>query len=162
MEDLSDEAVAALAAALSGVSRGLETARRRIPDASRLAALYVIQAHQPIRPSDLASALDVHQSLATRQVQALEDAGYVTVDPSPHDRRAILVSLTEAGEQELSRLNAIGISRFRLFVSGWPAAEVTELTRLLHKFQQSAAAHAQDHPELRPPQQPGRRRRPRS
>ena len=153
---LSDETVGALAGALSTVSRGLELARKRIPDASRLTALYMIKALQPVRPSDLAVEMDIHQSLATRHVQALEDAGHVVVEQSAADRRAILVRLTPAGEQELDRLNAIGIGRFRLFVSDWPAEEVSELTRLLLKFKQSADAHA--HPELRQPRRQGNRR----
>src|SRR4051812_25024861 len=61
-------------------------------------ALGAIHVAGPARVSDVARRLRVDLSVASRQVAALTAAGYVRRQPDPEDRRAQLVSLTEAGE----------------------------------------------------------------
>ncbi|MGH3500374.1 MAG: MarR family winged helix-turn-helix transcriptional regulator [Nocardioidaceae bacterium] len=126
MAEPSVEQVAELASALSVVGRDLELARRRIPDAGRLALLLAIKERQPVRPSELAADAGVHRSAMTRQVQALEDAGYVEGTVSTEDGRSVLVALTDAGDAECRRLYDYGVGRFQLMVSGWDASAVVE------------------------------------
>jgi DNA-binding MarR family transcriptional regulator len=52
----------------------------------------------PQRQSVLIKELDLDPSTVTRMVQRLEQAGFVTRGADPDDRRAVLVSATEAGE----------------------------------------------------------------
>jgi DNA-binding MarR family transcriptional regulator len=150
-----------LVAALFAVTSGLERARRQIPDAAALSALQVLawaerqQPAQQVRPKDIAVALGVHRSAVTHQLQALEEAGQVTLTVDPADRRSWFVALTDAGRAELDRLTTIGMDRFALFVADWDAHEVRTLTRLLVKFDASKAEVGRRAPPSRT-----RRRRP--
>lgn len=141
-----------LASALFTVTRGLERAHRRIPDASTLSVLQILgwaertDPPTPVRPSEIAQALDVHRSAVTHQVQALERAGHVSLAADPADRRSCFITLTDSGRQEWQRLSRAGLDRFALFVEDWDAEEVRTLTRLLHKFEESKAAAARREP----------------
>src|SRR4051794_27848578 len=64
-------------------------------------ALGAIKRIGPARVSDVAVELQVDLSVASRQVQALEAAGYVDRAPDPTDRRSSVVGLSEAGEEKL-------------------------------------------------------------
>lgn len=126
--------------ALFTLTAGLERARRQRKAAAALNLLQVIAGHDAIRPSDLADLQLVHPSLVTRQVRELEDAGYVRVTGDPADGRSWLVTLTEAGAAEMSRLQEVGLDRFTLFVADWEPGEVQTLTALLGKLSASMVA----------------------
>jgi DNA-binding MarR family transcriptional regulator len=132
--------VQAMVVALFTVNAGIERARRERKSASALTLLQVVPADRPIRPSEIAARQHVHQSLVTRQVRELEDAGYLQVTANPTDGRSCLVSLTPAGSEELRRLTQIGLDRFASFVHDWKVDEVRALTALLAKLQRSMAA----------------------
>ena len=51
----------------------------------------------PVRMADIAAALEVVPRTATSMVDGLETAGLVARAIDPHDRRSILVSLTDEG-----------------------------------------------------------------
>jgi DNA-binding MarR family transcriptional regulator len=150
-----------LVAALFAVTSGLERARRQIPDAAALSVLQVLawaerqQPAQQVRPKNIATALGVHRSAVTHQLQALEEAGQVTLTIDPADRRSWFVALTDTGRAELDRLTTVGMDRFALFVADWDAHEVRTLTRLLVKFEASKAQVGRRVPPSRT-----RRRRP--
>jgi DNA-binding MarR family transcriptional regulator len=120
----------------------LDRARRRSKGAGALALLQALEGHDGVRPSAIAAAVQVHPSFATRQVQELEESGYVLVTADDGDRRSCLVALTEQGHAELERLRRIGLERFALFVNDWDTSEVRDLTRLLEKLEASKAAAA--------------------
>src|SRR5512132_889864 len=134
-----------LVAALFAVTSGLDRARRQIPDAAALSVLQVLawaernQPVQQVRPKDIATALGVHRSAVTHQLQALEEAGQVALTVDPADRRSWFVALTDTGRRELERLTAVGLDRFAAFVANWDAQEVRTLTLLLVKFDASKA-----------------------
>jgi len=144
--------VTKLVVALFATNASLDRARRRNKGASALAVLQALEGREGVRPSEIAAALQVHPSHATRQVQEREQSGYVAVTANAGDRRSCLVSLTGSGREELLRLRHVGLDRFALFVADWNAAEVRELTRLLEKFEASKAAVAdqEQHPGSRP------------
>ena|SRR5579862_4727861 len=133
------EMVAGLMAVFAGIERA-----RRSGDASHLATLQMVATHQRMRPSDIAMELDVHQSTITRQIQALEKAGYVSVMGDSKDRRSCYVTLTDAGAGEARRLTEVGLSRFAKFVESWEAEDVQTLSRLLWKLEQSKAQLSRD------------------
>jgi DNA-binding MarR family transcriptional regulator len=141
----SSEDVERLVAALFAVTSGLARARRKIPDAAALAVLQIVAWAEreippvPVRPSQIATALDVHRSAVTHQLQALARAGHITLSVDPADRRSSFVALTESGRAESARLTAVGMARFASFVDDWDAADVQTLTRLLVKFEESKA-----------------------
>jgi DNA-binding MarR family transcriptional regulator len=129
-----EQMVGALITAL----RSMERASRK-GDASRLMALYTIAAAPGSSPKAISEALGLHPSSVTRQIQALEEEGYVKVTADPEDRRSCRVALTAAGSEEIMRLQEIGLQRFASFVAKWDAEEVRELTRLLEKLERSKA-----------------------
>ena len=137
-----------LVMALFTVNSSLERARRRIPQAGRLSVLQLIAANPGVSPKAIAVELDLHPSSITRQVQALEDAGYVAVVANQEDRRSCRLTLTDAGREELNQLTQIGLGRFATFVAAWDAEEVRTLARLLWKLEASKAEGIQ--PEPRP------------
>jgi DNA-binding MarR family transcriptional regulator len=58
----------------------------------------------PLRAVDLAARLDVAPRSVTTKVDQAEADGYVRRLPDPHDRRARLVELTDAGRAALARV----------------------------------------------------------
>ena len=134
--------VTRMVAALFTMNAGLDRARRRSKGASTLSLLQLLARGDGLRPSDLAEQLGVHPSLITRQIQELEDAGYVHVSANPQDARSLLVSLTPGGVAEQRRLRQVGLDRFVLFVADWTPEEVRTLADLLEKLERSKAAVA--------------------
>ncbi|GAB7045286.1 MarR family winged helix-turn-helix transcriptional regulator [Catenuloplanes indicus] len=65
------------------------------PSQSR--ALGVLSHHGPLRPSAVAEHLHIAPRSATEVIDGLEALGYAARHPDPDDRRATLVSLTDAG-----------------------------------------------------------------
>ncbi|MER6046146.1 MarR family transcriptional regulator [Streptomyces sp. NPDC001793] len=147
----SRDDVARLAFAVNAVAAGVERARRRIPEAASLAVLQVLgwaereAPDKAVRPSDLASALEVHRSAITHQLKALQQAGHVTLTTDPADRRSSIVTLTASGRHELDRLAEQGLDRFTAFVADWDAADVRTLAELLARFEESKAKVGNPH-----------------
>ena len=65
---------------------------------------YLVAAGRPVRMTDIAAALEVVPRTATSVVDDLEKARIVDRAIDPHDRRAILVSLTGEGTQLIDRI----------------------------------------------------------
>lgn len=70
--------------------------------AARTHLLWVLAGLGPSPQQALASAMGVSARNITGLVDALESAGYVKRTPHPTDRRATIVSLTDAGEVTMS------------------------------------------------------------
>jgi DNA-binding MarR family transcriptional regulator len=65
----------------------------------------IARAGDGIRMADLAGRLDIVPRSATSVVDGLEEQGLVLRRPDPGDRRSMLVTLTEAGRQLVSRID---------------------------------------------------------
>jgi DNA-binding MarR family transcriptional regulator len=145
----SRDDVRAMVAALFVTNAALDRARHQKKGASTLSLLQVIAATPGIRPSEIASAQDVHPSQVTRQVRELENLGLVRVTADTADKRSCRVTLTSAGTDELQSLTEQGMDRFASFVADWEPEEVRMLTSLLQKLEESkAAAAARQRPPL--------------
>src|SRR3954468_6431740 len=68
-----------------------------------LLPLAVVHRLPPARVKDVAGELHVDFSVASRQLTALESAGYIRREADPKDRRAQLVTPTTAGTAALDR-----------------------------------------------------------
>src|SRR5215217_2849960 len=68
-----------------------------------LVPLAVVHRCAPARVRDVAEALQVDVSVASRQIAALVAAGYIRREADAEDRRAQRVSLTDAGLAALRR-----------------------------------------------------------
>jgi DNA-binding MarR family transcriptional regulator len=140
--------VAALMATVSSTARAGKKGY-----AATLRLLQALAAVDSARPSDLAAALDVHQSTISRQLQSLEDDGLITLTADSEDRRSCFAALSTRGRKHLEELQEFGLSRFALFVADWSQEEIHSLGTLLAKLEASKARIADGEPLL-----PGRNR----
>jgi DNA-binding MarR family transcriptional regulator len=99
----------------------------------------------PARVKDLAEYLHVDLSVASRQVAALEAAGYVRREPDPDDRRSQRVSTTEAGEAALRAAHERIVGAFAGALGEWSDTDITGLTtalgRLRADYERAAAGN---------------------
>lgn len=103
-------------------------------DRAAVAMLRRIAEHEPLRPGELAQVLAVQASHVTRQVQRLQQAGYVTRVPDPEDPRARRIRLTPLGEEAVARLGEAGARGMQLVLAEWSPAEVRLLARLVSRM----------------------------
>jgi DNA-binding MarR family transcriptional regulator len=81
--------------------------------------------------------------VASRQLSALIDAGYVVREPSAEDRRAWLVRTTEDGQRVLGESHRRMVHGFSEALGDWSAADLAAvsegLTRLAADFADASA-----------------------
>src|SRR6266567_4031787 len=88
----------------------------------------------PVRSGELAARLEVEAPHVTRQVQRLQQAGYVDRVPDPDDRRAQLIQLTPSGRAASDRIREAGTSGMQAALAHWPPQEMHQLATLLHRM----------------------------
>ena len=86
------------------------------------------------RMGDLADALRVDPSTATRAVQRLERVGLATRCVNPDDRRVVMVSATEHGRQRHAEALVRRQSVMRSIMSAYAPAEREQLASYLERF----------------------------
>lgn len=74
------------------------------------AYLLTILPHESIMQDELARRLHVDKANVTRAIKGLVEQGYVTREQSDIDKRALLITLTEKGEQVRAEVEAIACS----------------------------------------------------
>jgi DNA-binding MarR family transcriptional regulator len=99
-------------------------------------ALGVIRVNGPVRVSDVAQALNVALSVASRQVAALERAGYVAREADPEDGRAHRVSATETGRRVLEESHRRMVHAFSRALEDWSEADVMGLAESLERLRE--------------------------
>ncbi|MEU5695635.1 MarR family winged helix-turn-helix transcriptional regulator [Actinosynnema sp. NPDC020468] len=124
---------------LTRIAEAMRRAQARDVDPTRIAILREAGTKGRVRPSEIAADLGLHQSSIARSTRVPEDAGHVRVDPDPDDRRPCLISLTDAGWDEVRRLTALGLDRFADFLESWDVEDVHRFGELLTKFEESVA-----------------------
>lgn len=82
----------------------------------------------------LARIAHMDLGMAARQVNALVEAGLVSRQPDPADRRVSLVAVTAAGKRVAGSLQGVRRRHLERALSGWTAAELDEFDRLLTRF----------------------------
>ena len=89
---------------------------------------------------DLAEQAGVTPPTATRMLDGLERAGFVTRSPSPRDRRVVAIALTgEGGDVVRARRTQIDDWRRRLYET-LPAADRAQAARLLERLSEAIEA----------------------
>jgi DNA-binding MarR family transcriptional regulator len=78
--------------------------RRAVDHPSGARALSLLDEHGPSGVTALAAADRCSQPTMTATVKALREQGLVDRQPHPHDGRAHVIALTEAGHSELARI----------------------------------------------------------
>jgi len=103
-------------------------------DRSGFLLLGHLEEQGPQTMSELATAFDLDASTVTRQVAPLERRGWVVRTPSPHDRRATIVEVTEQGRRERELVRQARISCLQRLMSDWGEDEVAELAAMLERL----------------------------
>jgi DNA-binding MarR family transcriptional regulator len=99
-----------------------------------LVPLAAVHRRAPARVKDIAEMLHVDLSVASRQVAALEAAGYVRREPDPDDRRSHRVSTTQAGEAAMQQAHERIAGVFSRALADWDEEEMTHLTAALRRL----------------------------
>jgi DNA-binding MarR family transcriptional regulator len=93
--------------------------------------LDVILANRGSSQQDLAERLGINRTIMVRIADRLTDAGWVTRERNPADRRSYALALTPAGEVALERLSRDVADRDRRLTAPLTRAERTRLHELL-------------------------------
>jgi DNA-binding MarR family transcriptional regulator len=101
-------------------------------------ALVVLASRGPQRIADLAELLDVNSSNATRNCDRLQRRGLVRRDRDAADRRAVRVSLTQAGERLVQQITAARRTEISHILSAMPEHSREPLLAALSAFTDAA------------------------
>jgi DNA-binding MarR family transcriptional regulator len=88
-----------------------------------------------LRPTEFASTLMLTSSGTTKRLDRLEQAGLVARTPDPEDRRATLITLTEAGHRLIDAVTEAHLDNERELLGALTADERRRLADLLRKLQ---------------------------
>lgn len=111
-------------------------------------ALAVIHRAGSVRIGEVARRLGIDSSVASRQVAALMAAGHVDREPDPEDRRAWLVTVSEAGTRVLKETHRRMVDAFAGALADWPEDEVLDLAKGLHRLRDDFARTAAGTPRI--------------
>src|SRR5215218_7169803 len=84
-----------------------------------------------LRPSEFTTSLMLTSSGTTKRLDRLEQAGLITREPDPDDRRGTLITLTEAGHELLDTAIEAHVANEHRLLAALSGAEQRELAGLL-------------------------------
>ena len=87
--------------------------------------------HQALRLSELSDHLHIAPRSTTDVVDGLQQRGLIQRSPDPHDRRAMLVSLTDQGRRAGIAIRAARDADAERFFAALSDADRKELARIL-------------------------------
>lgn len=138
----------ALTRELIALVRGLRELKVRAgdPDGPRLElaaamVLGTVADAGPLRLSVLAERLGLDVSTVSRQVPALERAGWVVRESDPADRRAQLLQISPEGRTALEARRRAHAGVLRDALSSWTEAELQSLADSLGRLNTDLSAH---------------------
>lgn len=105
----------------------------------RFSALVVIARNSGLKLTELANILGIARSGAVALIDSLEAMAYVQRRPSPTDRRALGLFLTDKGTEDLARIIEAVQAHDRRATDCLSADEVTQLNQLLSRVMTSMA-----------------------
>jgi DNA-binding MarR family transcriptional regulator len=88
-----------------------------------------------LRPSDFSGALMLTSSGTTKRLDRLEQAGLITREPDPADRRGTLIALTDKGRELIDRATDAHLANERRLLGALSAKERDQLADVLRKLQ---------------------------
>jgi DNA-binding MarR family transcriptional regulator len=86
-------------------------------------ALAELARDAPLTQTELARRLRLEKSTVSRLIGQLVDRGWIDREPDPTDRRALRLTLTEAGERAAGNLAAAREAKFARVLAGIPESE---------------------------------------
>jgi len=114
---------------------------------ARLRVLYQLTATSAIRMGELSACVDVAPRTMTSTVEAMERDGLVRRRPDPSDRRATIVSITEAGRRSFLEGQRQQASAVADVFEALDPAQREALKDVLDSLLQAAASADTDAPE---------------
>jgi DNA-binding MarR family transcriptional regulator len=93
---------------------------------------------KPVMPSEAAKKLGVTLAAITHHINSLEEQGYVVRSPSPSDRRAVFISLSDKGAEMVDTLRKSYLEKIRGLVEYLGDKDSSELVVLLNKISEYA------------------------
>ena len=119
--------------------RHLETFGRRSSlyrqvDRAGYLVLRTLEATGPMSTKALATTLNLDASTVTRQITALEGAGFVERRPDPSDRRSSTIILTEEGHRTMAGVERERRHGMEALVSDWAEQDKVTLGRALSRL----------------------------
>jgi DNA-binding MarR family transcriptional regulator len=93
-----------------------------------------------LRPTEFAGALMLTSSGTTKRLDRLEQAGLITREPDPADRRGTLITLTDAGRALIDGVTEAHLANERRLLSALTGAEQRQLADLLRKLRLGVSA----------------------
>jgi DNA-binding MarR family transcriptional regulator len=88
-----------------------------------------------MRPTDLTAQLMLTSSGTTKRLDRLEEAGLVTREPDPSDRRGTLIALTDAGRARIDAVTDAHLANEAELLAALSPDERDQLAALLRKLQ---------------------------
>lgn len=93
-----------------------------------------ILAYGPSSATSLAESLAMDRSSISRLVAQLKKAGYVHSEPDPHDRRGVVLSVTDLGrDKAVLAMNEKG-AEFYHRISDWDDSSLVAFIQMLKRF----------------------------
>lgn len=114
--------------------RALTTGMGEAVDELTYPVLSGLERTGPCSAADLAPEVGLDRSGITRRASRLEDAGLVRREPDPSDRRATLLTLTDAGQRTVETLRERLSAHITASLAAWPAGEAAAFANSLHRF----------------------------
>ncbi len=99
--------------------------------------LVVLSSRGQRKVTELADALGVNPSTATRAVDRLIEAGLVDRQTNPHSRREMQISLTKSGQRVVREVTRRRREEIAAIVERMPRTHQTGLVRALNAFSQA-------------------------
>jgi DNA-binding MarR family transcriptional regulator len=85
----------------------------------------------PLTQTELGRRLRLEKSTVSRLIGQLDKRGWIGREPDPTDRRAVRLTLTEAGERAAANLAAAREAKFARLLEGIPETERAGVLRAL-------------------------------
>jgi DNA-binding MarR family transcriptional regulator len=91
-----------------------------------------ILAEEPCGPAEIADAIGISRQAATKMADSLEQRGYVERHDDEHDRRRVVLHLTEKGRRYHDATVEVVTGLNESFRASVSAADLEAATRVLH------------------------------
>lgn len=134
---LVDELVVVSRALMSVAARSLDDVDLSLP---QFRSLVVLAEQGPMATTELADAVGVHQSTATRGTDRLARMGLVTRQRDDVDRRRVLIKLTARGTRTVQKVRTRRREAMAEVVQRMKVEDVATVVEALQAFATAAAA----------------------
>jgi len=127
---------------LAAIDRELATDKRLAP-LEMSAAQYIIIANlagpgEPRSAADLCKGISYDAGAMTRMLDRLENKGLIRRSRSAHDRRLMILELTDEGRAAYPRMREISMAVANRFLRGFSKAEARQLEGFLGRMLDNA------------------------